>query len=58
MFPDETNPTYGSLPSLLIRLLGAVKLCRVVKVCAAVWPGSIKPVMAVSANTRKSFFIG
>src|SRR2546425_10692358 len=57
VLPDEINPARGLAPSLLVEELSAVKLWRVVKVCAVTGPVSIKPRPATSADGRNRFLM-
>jgi hypothetical protein len=60
VLPDKIRPANGVAPSLLVEGVGpevAVKLCRVVKVCAVTRPDGIKPRQAISAGRRNRQWI-
>src|ERR1039458_9465741 len=60
VLPDKIRPANGVAPSLLVEGVGpevAVKLCRVVKVCAVTRPAGIKPRQAISAGRRNRQWI-
>ena len=58
VLPDKINREFGETPSLLKLLVStAVKLCRVVKVCAVTLPVGIKLRATISVGRRNRLFL-